>query len=96
MNAAASVSTCSTFPLHSVTSVQETKQNKETSGRNGSPFDFLCRCGRRAEGWACERERVRVCERLSPSCMCVSVYMSCQVVLVVCVCERERECERVY
>ena len=55
MNAAASVSTCSTFPLHSVTSVQETKQNKKkkTSGRNGSPFDFLCRCGRRAEGWAC-------------------------------------------
>lgn len=31
----------------------ETKQNK-TSGRNGSPFDFLCRCGMRAEGWACE------------------------------------------
>ena len=29
MNAAASVSTCSTFPLHSVTSVQETKQNKK-------------------------------------------------------------------
>lgn len=38
MNAAASVSTCSTFPLHSVTSVQETKQNKKPLVEMGHPL----------------------------------------------------------
>lgn len=36
----------------------------------GNTCDFLCRCGVRAEGWACV-------------CKTVCVYMSCQVVLVV-------------
>lgn len=77
-----SLRVCSIFPLYSVTSV-ETKQNK-SSGRNGSTFDFLCRCRMGAEGWAgvrCGRRRaLRVFCRVftcpvrgSWCCVCASV-----------------------
>lgn len=51
----------------------ETKQNK-TSGRNGSPFDFLCRCGMRAEGWACASTWESECERETARVVCVWLF----------------------
>lgn len=53
MMTSSSLHTCRIFPLHSVTGVADTKENK-TFGRNGSPFDFLCCCGATTEGWACD------------------------------------------
>lgn len=56
----------------------DAKQSKSSS-RNGSPFDFLCLCGMRAEGWACTDLRKSVGDSL---CVCTFLY----ICVCLCVC----------
>lgn len=76
---------CSIFPLYSVTSVK-TKQIKR-SGRNGSTFTswVVAEWGLRGG------QRWSVGGKTCAACLLLSVYMSCQVVLMVC-CERVLGC----